>query len=107
VAESATKSLTSRLSGLNGSTAPVNGGARTQIVIFALSTLGPNGFLATNFPGWRTFRQLIYLGSAAGRPTYEPFAYYGLGVRARLPMWVFVLTNPDAGRRLVDVAHRW
>jgi len=32
----------------------------------------------------------------------------GLGVRARLPMRVFVLDGPGDGSRLViDVAHRW
>ena len=64
----------------------------------------------TNFPGWRMFRQLKYVGSfMEEHPGFGPgITVYGLGVRARLPMRVFVLTNADGGRRLVvDVAHHW
>jgi hypothetical protein len=78
---------------------PIRGGAKIQITINAPSTLGMR---TRTFCDWRTFRQLKNLGS------FEGYTDYGLGVRARLPMRVFVLTNTDGGRRLViDVAHRW
>ena len=78
---------------------PIRGGAKLQITINAPSTLGTG---TRTFSDWRTFRQLKNLGS------FEGYTDYGLGVRARLPMRVFVLTNTDGGRRLViDVAHRW
>lgn len=49
-----------------------------------------------------TLRQVAVAGSFEGRTTF------GVGVRARLPMWVFVLDGPGTGSRLViDVAHRW
>ncbi|GAA1986273.1 hypothetical protein GCM10009817_29770 [Terrabacter lapilli] len=83
----------------SGLPVPVAGGARIQITINAPSTLAGT---TTNFVGWRTFRQLKGLGS------FEGYTDYGLGVRARLPMRVLVLTDADGGRRLVvDVAHRW
>ena len=54
-----------------------------------------------SYAGWRTFRQLRSVGS------FEGYTDYGLGVRARLPMRAFVLTDTDGGRRLVvDVAHQ-
>ena len=78
---------------------PISGGAKIQITINAPSTLSTG---TRTFSGWRTFRQLKNLGS------FEGYTDYGLGVRARLPMRVFVLTNTDGGRRLViDVARRW
>lgn len=77
----------------------VGGGARIQVTVNAPSTLGPT---TTSFPGWTTFRQLKGVGS------FEGYTDYGLGVRARLPMRVLVLTDADGSRRLVvDVAHRW
>jgi hypothetical protein len=52
--------------------------------------------------GFSTFRQVAYGGS------YEGYTTIGLGVRARLPFRVFVLSGPGTGARLViDVAHRW
>lgn len=52
--------------------------------------------------GYSTFRQVAWAGSFEGQTTI------GLGVRARLPMRVFVLDGPGDGARLViDVAHRW
>ena len=77
----------------------VTGGARLQVTINAPSMLAAS---TTNYPGWRTFRQLRSVGS------FEGYTDYGLGVRARLPMRAFVLTDTDGGRRLVvDVAHAW
>jgi hypothetical protein len=52
--------------------------------------------------GFRTFRQVAYFGTFEGQTTL------GLGVRARLPFRVFVLSRPGDGSRVViDVAHRW
>lgn len=57
---------------------------------------------AVDVTGYRTFRQVAFAGSFEGETTI------GLGVRARLPMRVFVLDGPGNGSRLViDVAHRW
>jgi hypothetical protein len=52
--------------------------------------------------GYQTFRQVAFGGS------FEGWTTIGLGVRARLPMRVFVLKDSDGGRRVVvDVAHDW
>lgn len=52
--------------------------------------------------GWDTLRQVAMAGSFEGQTTF------GVGVRARLPMRVFLLDGPGSGSRLViDVAHRW
>jgi hypothetical protein len=83
----------------SGLPVPLNGGAKIQITIDAPSTLAPS---TTNYPGWQTFRQLKFVAS------FEGYTDYGLGVRARLPMRAFVLTNTDGSKRLVvDVAHHW
>ena len=83
----------------SGLPVPVSGGAKIQVTVDAPSVLGRT---TTTFSGWTTFRQLRGVGS------FEGYTDYGLGVRARLPMRAFVLTDADGGRRLVvDVAHRW
>ena len=83
----------------SGMPVAVSGGAKIQITVNAPSTLGMS---TRNFYGWRTFRQLKNVGS------FEGYTDYGLGVRARLPMRAFVLSDADGGRRLVvDVAHAW
>ena len=52
--------------------------------------------------GFRTFRQVSWAGS------FEGLTSVGLGVRARLPFRVFVLSGPGSGSRIVvDVAHTW
>jgi hypothetical protein len=57
---------------------------------------------AVNVTGFRTFRQVAFLG------TFEAQTELAIGVRARLPFRAFVLAGPDSGSRLViDVAHRW
>jgi hypothetical protein len=57
---------------------------------------------AVNVSGFRTFRQVAFLG------TFEGYTTIGLGVRARLPFRVFILPGPGAGSRLViDVGHLW
>jgi hypothetical protein len=87
-----------------GSGLPVtlDGGARIQITVHAPATTRVPTTGVVNYAGWRTFRQLRWLGS------FEGYTDFGLGVRARLPMRVFTLTNADGGQRLVvDVAHLW
>jgi hypothetical protein len=62
----------------------------------------PNWDNVANVKDYRTFRQVAYAGSFEGQTTF------GLGVRARLPMRVFIMDGPGTGSRLViDVAHRW
>ena len=52
--------------------------------------------------GWQTFRQVTHAGEFEGQLTV------GLGVRARLPFRVLLLTANGAPPRIVvDVAHRW
>ncbi len=57
---------------------------------------------AVNVTGYSTFRQVAFAGSFEGQTVL------GIGVRARLPMRVMILSGPGNGRRLViDVAHKW
>ncbi len=83
----------------SGNPVAVTGGARLQVTVNAPSMRAAS---TTNYPGWRTFRQLRSVGS------FEGYTDYGLGVRARLPMRASVIRDADGGRRLVvDVAHAW
>lgn len=94
----------------SGAPVPLRGGARLLIVVKA-PAYDANGNLTyrpanrrelVNVAGYRTFRQVAWAGSFEGQTSI------GLGVRARLPMRVFVLNNSGGGHRLVvDVAHRW
>jgi hypothetical protein len=97
----------------SGAAVPVRGAADLQIVLQAPAydqygnpTFRPgNPREVVDVAGYTTFRQLAWAGSFEGRTTLA------LGVRARLPFRVFVLTGTpqsDLGPRLViDVAHRW
>ncbi|WP_434992883.1 AMIN-like domain-containing (lipo)protein [Arthrobacter sp. Ld5] len=89
---------------------PLRGGARLSVTVVAPAynsagqpTYRPaNPRELVNVAGYCTFRQVALGGSFEGRTSF------GLGVRARLPMRVFVLPGPGAGSRVViDVAHRW
>jgi hypothetical protein len=94
----------------SGHVVPVRGGARLEIVTNG-SVVGEPwelGFVPANIrevvdvAGWQTFRQLAHAGEFEGHLTL------GLGVRARLPFRLFVLTTPGREPRVViDVAHRW
>jgi len=94
----------------SGALVPLRGGAKLQIIVRA-PAYGESGdptYLPANrrelvdVAGYSTFRQVAWAGSFEGQTTV------GLGVRARLPMNVFVLPGPGAGSRLViDVAHHW
>jgi len=94
-----------------GAVIPLRGGAKLDVVIKAptynintgASIYNPaNSRELVNVTGFSTFRQIASGGSFEGHTTI------GLGVRARLPMRVFILDGPGAGSRLVvDVAHHW
>jgi hypothetical protein len=94
----------------SGTPVPLRGGAKLQVIVEA-PAYDPQGHPTyvpanrrelVNVTGYRTFRQVAWAGSFEGQTTI------GLGVRARLPMRVFVLNGPGSGSRVViDVAHRW
>jgi len=94
----------------SGANVSLRGGATLRLIVKA-PAYDDNGRLTyqpenwqelVDVAGYRTFRQVAWAGSYEGQTTI------GLGVRARLPMRVFVLNDPDGGHRVVvDVAHRW
>ena len=94
----------------SGANVPLRGGAKLRIIVKA-PAYGDDGRLTyrpanrrelVDVAGYRTFRQVAWAGTFEGQTTI------GLGVRARLPMRAFVLTDPGGGHRVVvDVAHRW
>jgi hypothetical protein len=94
----------------SGRPVPLAGGAYLQVVVHAPAhdsayrpTYRPvNPSRAVNVSGFSTFRQVAFAG------TFEGYTTIGLGVRARLPFRVFLVSGPGSGSRLViDVAHRW
>lgn len=94
----------------SGTAVPLAGGARMQVdvTVPAYDSTGRSAFSprdrakVVDVTGYDTLRQVAIAGSFEGQTTV------GVGVRARLPMRVFVLEGPGAGSRLVlDVAHRW
>jgi hypothetical protein len=93
-----------------GDLVPLDGGARIRIVVHAPSydpvtgaaTYSPgNEAQLVNVAGYQTFRQVAFAGSVEGQTTI------GLGVRARLPFRVFVLSDTGGARLVIDVAHHW
>lgn len=55
-----------------------------------------------NVAGYQTLRDVVFGGS------FEGYSTFAVGVRARLPFRVFVLSGPGShGRIVLDVAHRW
>jgi hypothetical protein len=94
----------------SGHVVALRGGAKIQVTAHApaydlsgRTTYQPaNPTEAVPLAGYSTFRQIAYLGS------FEGYTDFGLGVRARLPFRVFILSGPGAHNRLVvDVAHAW
>jgi hypothetical protein len=94
----------------SGRPVPLAGGARLSVVVHAPAhdsayrpTYRPaDPSHAVNVSGFSTFRQVAFAG------TFEGYTTIGLGVRARLPFRVFLVSGPGTGSRLViDVAHRW
>jgi hypothetical protein len=60
------------------------------------------GAHVANVTGYRTLRDVVFGGS------FEGYTTFAVGVRARLPYRVFVLSGPGTHSRIViDVAHRW
>ena len=95
---------------LPGAPASMRGGAILAVVLnaaahdddFRPTYAPPNRLNAVDVTGFRTFRQVAFLG------TFEAQTEVAIGVRARLPFRAFVLSGPGTGSRLViDVAHRW
>ncbi len=94
----------------SGQKVPVRGGADIRLVINApvhdraghLTYHPNNPRQLVKVKGYNTFRQVALAGSFEGRTTIA------LGVRARLPMRIFVLHDADGAQRLVvDVRHHW
>jgi hypothetical protein len=94
----------------SGRIVPLRGGARLEIITTRADDVQTGAPTYTpvdsahlvQVAGWRTFRQVAFAGDFEGQTTL------GLGVRARLPFRVFVLTAPGrAPRTVIDVAHRW
>ena len=94
----------------SGRTVPLRGGAFLEVTVrvpaqdLAGRSTYPRagGTELVNVAGFRTFRQVSWAGS------FEGLTSVGLGVRARLPFRVFVLSGPGSGSRIVvDVAHTW
>lgn len=94
----------------SGTPVPLRGGAFLQVIL-ASPAYDANGQATyrpadrsnvVNVTGYTTFRQVAYAGSFEGQTTF------GVGVRARLPFRVFVLSGPGTASRVVlDVAHYW
>jgi len=62
----------------------------------------PVGGHVANVAGYQTLRDVVFGGS------FEGYSTFAVGVRARLPFRVFVLSGPGSHSRIVlDVAHRW
>ncbi|HET9517095.1 MAG TPA: hypothetical protein VFO77_05155, partial [Actinoplanes sp.] len=80
------------------------GGAKLAVTLKAPATTYPavTGDHPVNVLRYRTLRDVVYGGS------FEGYTQFGVGVRARLPMRVFVAAGPGAHSRIIiDVAHRW
>jgi len=95
--------------GASGQRLPVRGGAFLAVVVNAAAhdadarpTYRPRDPMhAVGVTGYRTFRQVAFLG------TFEAQTEIAIGVRARLPFRAFVLAGPAGSRLVIDVAHRW
>ncbi|KAA1421639.1 hypothetical protein F0U44_05010 [Nocardioides humilatus] len=93
----------------SGHRVPLRGDARIQVVINA-PAYGRHGAVTydpadprelVDVGTYDTFRQVAWAGTFEGQTTL------GLGVRARLPLRVFVLDDPSGRRLVIDVAHSW
>ena len=95
--------------GASGDRVPVQGGAFLDVVLNAAAhdedgrpTYSPRDPMrAVGVTGYRTFRQVAFLG------TFEAQTEIVIGVRARLPFRAFVLADAAGSRLVIDVAHRW
>jgi hypothetical protein len=89
----------------DGSGKPIHVRGHAKLQITALAPAGRHFPVGSHHlvdvTGFRTFRQVVSAGS------FEGITTLGLGVRAKRPFRVFVLSGPGRGWRLViDVAHR-
>lgn len=93
-----------------GRRVPLSGDADLRIIVKAPAydsdgdaTYRPDSRTrAVSVSGFRTFKQVAFLGSWEGQTTF------GLGTRARLPFRTFILDRSGGRSRLViDVAHYW
>ena len=78
------------------------GGALLAVSLRAPAYAYGTGNHVANVTGYRTLRDVVSGGS------YEGYTTFAVGVRARLPYRVFVLSGPGTHSRIVlDVAHQW
>lgn len=80
------------------------GGALLNVTLLENANSYPHSTFdhVANVSGYKTLRDVVYGG------TFEGYTTFAVGVRARLPMRVFVLAGPGSHTRIViDVAHRW
>lgn len=80
------------------------GGALINVTLLESASTYPHATFdhVANVSGYRTLRDVVYGGS------FEGYTTFAVGVRARLPMRVFVLAGPGTHSRIViDVAHAW
>ncbi|MEP6697099.1 MAG: hypothetical protein ABJA34_09500 [Pseudonocardiales bacterium] len=80
------------------------GGALLDVTLLENANTYPRTTFAhvADVAGYRTLRDVVYGG------TFEGYTTFAVGVRARLPMRVFVLAGPESHTRVVvDVAHAW
>jgi hypothetical protein len=93
----------------SGQRVPLQGGAFLEVILNAAAhdedgrpTYSPRDRMhAVGVAGYRTFRQVAFLG------TFEARTQIAVGVRARLPFRAFVLVDAAGSRLVIDVAHRW
>ncbi|MDT4986547.1 MAG: hypothetical protein QOI74_641 [Micromonosporaceae bacterium] len=79
------------------------GGALLAVTLLEPASL-PNrtGDHLAGVAGYRTLRDVVFGGS------FEGYTTFAVGVRARLPFQLFVLSGPGTHSRIVlDVAHVW
>jgi hypothetical protein len=79
------------------------GGALLAVTLLEPASLtNRTGDHLANVAGYHTLRDVVFGGS------YEGYTTFAVGVRARLPFQVFVLSGPGTHSRIVlDVAHVW
>jgi hypothetical protein len=80
------------------------GGALLNVVLLEHADGYPHavGDHVANVLRYRTLRDVVYGG------TFEGYTTFAVGVRARLPYRVFLLSEPGLPNRIVlDIAHQW
>jgi hypothetical protein len=88
----------------SGKVIPVRGHAKLLVTVLAPAGANypANGRHLADVAGFSAFRQI------AGAGSFEGITSVGVGLRARLPFRVMVLSAPgDRSRIVIDVAHHW